>query len=395
MKIVCVAPTFPTHLKFWRGTFVENFCSALAKTGSDVSVIVPDGYNNIVAERILLGLNLRNARKSKVPWSYAPFLSPSRLTARFEGAARYLRFAQERAVYKALSEISEPPDLVYAHFLGSAVAAHRWCATNQVPLVVVSGESSYEPFCSAAKRGERHEAIRSLPHVFFVSEKNRSAYMRFFGSLPERSSILPNAVDTAHFRPQPKGELRERLGLPGGAKIVAFLGYFIERKGPLRVLKALEMQKDVYGVFIGTGPQRPTGTRVLFAGTMENEQVADWLAACDVFALPSLNEGRSNAILEALACGLPVVVSDRSFNREFLNEECAVFVDPEDSESISHGIRACLSPGRTAEMSAAARALAAGNSLEARAERFLEVVNGFVKRSPCNCLNSMESRAPE
>ncbi|MCC5808681.1 MAG: glycosyltransferase family 4 protein [Opitutales bacterium] len=377
LRIACVSGSYPTHLKYWRGTFVENFCVAVERAGCAVSVVIPESIQNIFAERAALFCGARVRRPVRLPQVTAPFLSLSRLAFHYGPLGTINRCLQERAVYRALNRLQERPDLVYAHFLGNALSSHRWCGEHQVPLVVVSGESSYKRFYASANRERMGAIIDSLHHVFFVSEKNRSAYRAYFGCLPERSSVLPNAVDTDRFRPQPKAEARKRLGLPTEAKIVAFVGYFIGRKGPLRVLKALEMREDLYGVFIGTGPQRPSGSRVLFAGTMENEQVADWLAACDVFALPSMEEGRSNAVIEALACGLPVVVSDRPFNREFLKEDCAVFVDPECSPvGLACAIDGVLSSSRRSiEMARAAREFALQFSLSARAEKFLSVVH--------------------
>lgn len=372
MRIVCISPTYPTHLKYWRGTFVENFCRALSQAGADISVIVPDGYLNIYAEKLSLWLKFRKHRDAAVPWSYAPFFSPSRLTARYRLMARYYRYAQEKAVYKCLDGITPRPDCVYGHFIGNGLSAQPWCRDNNVPLVVVSGESSYNHFYANLAKGQFADAVNTLHHLFFVSQKNLDAYTEKFG-LPEcPHSLLPNAVDTSRFKPGLRNELRQKLGLPQDKKIIGFVGYFIERKGPLRVLQAIGQLDDVYGVFIGNGPQRPTGNRVLFAGNIENERIPEWLAACDAFVLPSQNEGRSNAIIEALACGLPVVVSDRSFNREFLTEDCAVFVDPDHSDSIASGLKSLFASEQQAlKMGEAARKLAEKHSLHGRAQKFL------------------------
>lgn len=351
-------------------------------------MIVPDGYVNLLVEWIVVCLFPKRRRTRRIPMTYAPFFSPSRLAFRFPRLGKLSRVLQERAVYRALSQYEGRTDIVYAHFLGNAFSAHRWCKENGIPLFVVSGESSYQHFYKDLAKGALKKFFTSVDHLFFVSEKNEDAFYSFWGDYKGSASILPNAVDTRVFTPGDKATLRRKLGLPADKRLAAFLGYFIERKGPLRVLEAIRNVDDLGGVFIGTGIQRPVGAKVIFAGTMENSEVPAWLGACDVFVLPSLDEGRSNAILEALACGLPVVVSDRSFNREFLNERCAVFVDPQDPSSIAEGIQSVLrSPDVSQQMACAARELAENFSLGWRARRFLSECRGRngIRRPLGNC----------
>ena len=123
-------------------------------------------------------------------------------------------------------------------------------------------------------------------------------------------------------------------------------------------------------MFLGYGPQVPTGPQVLFQGSVRHEEVATWLSAADLFVLPTLDEGCSNAVLEALSCGVPVVSSDLPFNHGILNEEVAVLVDPLDIEALREAIASLIDdPPRRERMSQAATSYSASFRLTDRARR--------------------------
>jgi glycosyltransferase involved in cell wall biosynthesis len=161
--------------------------------------------------------------------------------------------------------------------------------------------------------------------------------------------------------------------------IAVFVGHFIDRKGPLRVLDALARVDGAKGVFLGRGPQVPSGPTVLHAGPVLNLELPAWLSASDVFVLPSLAEGLANVTVEAMACGLPLVVSDRPFNRDFLTENEAVFVDPESVSSVADGLRAVLEcERRRRELGAAALSRSRAFSLQERVGGIRDFVFGTV-----------------
>ena len=81
---------------------------------------------------------------------------------------------------------------------------------------------------------------------------------------------------------------------------------------------------------------------MLHAGPVLSSDLPRWLSAADVFVLPSLAEGLANVTVEAMACGIPLVVSDRPFNRDFLTDDEAVFVDPESVPSIAEALASLL-----------------------------------------------------
>jgi glycosyltransferase involved in cell wall biosynthesis len=161
---------------------------------------------------------------------------------------------------------------------------------------------------------------------------------------PNKVLMIPNAVDTTKFYPMDKNTVRERLGLPRDVMIVIFVGHFINRKGPDRLLKAMELLPSDYRcVFIGEGEIKLAGPRVLFCGRVPNDKLNEWLNAANVFCLPTLAEGSCNAIEEARAVGLPIVTSNIPDITDFNSSADYVLVDPMSVLEIKSGIEQAVS----------------------------------------------------
>ena len=78
---------------------------------------------------------------------------------------------------------------------------------------------------------------------------------------------------------------------------------------------------------------------IIHCGTVMHDLLPEYLSAADVFVLPTQNEGCCNAIIEALACGLPVISSNLPFNWDVLDESNSIMVDPNKVDEIAGAIR--------------------------------------------------------
>lgn len=140
------------------------------------------------------------------------------------------------------------------------------------------------------------------------------------GFKKEQLVLIPNAVDINKFRPyRNKDELKVRYGFEN-KKIIIFVGRLTEQKGVeylIRSFQKLEI-KEKFLIILGDGKLRKNleiltlelgiNDYVLFAGKKEN--VVPYLQLSDIFVLPSISEGLPIVLLEAMACGLPVVVTE-------------------------------------------------------------------------------------
>lgn len=320
---------------------MENNVREMARRGYRVDVIAP---RSVLAELKYLVRPKREASYSNesvrlfspiVPVLSERFSPMRRARASFNGQVR------RTIVYGAIPKSNEY-DFIYAQFLSGAEAALSYASRRNVPLIVHMGESSMDTYLNRWSLPKLKHVLNKCDLLLPVSKKNYDFVLAIDSRYREKTRIVPNGVDTSVFYPRDKCGCRTKLGLPTGEKIAIFVGHFIERKGPQRVSGALE-KIGIRGIFIGgNGIQVPRGETVLFAGPVLNSELPIWLNSADVFVLPSLDEGMSNAILEAAACGLPLVVSDRSFNKGFIPSSCGYFCDPADIEDIARGISVLL-----------------------------------------------------
>ncbi len=225
------------------------------------------------------------------------------------------------------------PHIVHTRNWGAieAVAAAKLAG---VP-VVIHSEHGYELDMFAGlplrRRLFRRSAYAMTDAIFAVTRELRDFHARQAWIHPERMGVIYNGVDTRRFAlcRETRLAVREELGLPEQSFVVGSVGRLVPIKGHQTLLKAAALLSgsgiDLRVLLVGSGPERErlqnraTGAlegRVCFAG--DSNRVPELLNAMDVFVLPSLNEGMSNTLLEAMACGLPVLATNVGGNPEIV-----------------------------------------------------------------------------
>jgi teichuronic acid biosynthesis glycosyltransferase TuaC len=131
--------------------------------------------------------------------------------------------------------------------------------------------------------------------------------------------VLRNGVDLALFAPQDRAAARQELGLDAAGPVVLSVGWLAPPKGLDLVIRATAALPDMILIIVGEGPEKAAlqrlardlhlGERVRFLGTMPQQQLPTVYNAADALVLASAREGFPNVVLEALACGTPVVAT--------------------------------------------------------------------------------------
>lgn len=224
------------------------------------------------------------------------------------------------------------------------------------PTLVIHGIEAWQPVANPLAV----RIARRLDRFVAVSELTRRRFAAWSGVPEGAGAVLPNCVDLARFSPgPPRSDLARRHGL-AGKRVILTLGRLDARertKGIDEMLDALPALAtsvpDLVYVVAGDGSDRKRlearasapelAGRVVFLGHVAEADKADVYRLADVFALPSRGEGFGIVLLEAMACGVPVVASRLDAGREALADGAlGILVDPTDAASVRDGILAAL-----------------------------------------------------
>ena len=246
----------------------------------------------------------------------------------------------------------ERPDVFHAHM--SSPVACKWALAAavlaRVPAALGTVQvGQYEPPDRSAYWQLRALA-RGVDRYLAVSGEIADELVERLGWPAEKVEVSYNAVDVERFRvPSPPG-LREELG-GEGRPLVLTPARLNEQKGHPALFEAIAQVPDALFVLAGDGPEQAPlealaerlgiTDRVRFLG--RREDIPQLMAACDVFALPSLYEGSSLAVLEAMAAGIPVVSSAIGGTEELIEDgRSGLLVAPGDSQGLAAALRRVL-----------------------------------------------------
>ncbi|MGK2940203.1 MAG: glycosyltransferase [Immundisolibacter sp.] len=225
-------------------------------------------------------------------------------------------------------------DLIDAHFgYPDGYAASllgRWLG---VPVTVTLRGSESRQARTPALRRRLAATVAGVDRIIAVSDSLRQLALEL-GVSPTRVEVIGNGVDAVRFAPRPRLQARAALGIAPDSPVLVSVGTLVERKGFHRVIALLPALRQshpglIYLVVGGGGPEGDMSGElrtqvaalgledaVQFLGPLAPDELSLPLSAADVFVLASRNEGWANVLLEAMACGLPVVATDVGGNAE-------------------------------------------------------------------------------
>jgi glycosyltransferase involved in cell wall biosynthesis len=340
VRVLVFSTLFPNAAQPNHGVFVENrLRETLAHGGLQATALAPvpyfpsshpmfGGYAKFArapTQEVRFGVEVLHPRYLVIPklaQNWTPeFLYRSALSS-----------------VRRLAEQGRDFDLIDAHyFYPDGVAAAKLGRTLRLPVVITARGSDLTLIPEAeGPRRQIRWAAREASATIAVCDDLRSRLVAL-GAPEERAVVLRNGVDLDLFAPADRLSARQALNLTGFTLIS--VGALIPRKGHALVLEALAQASDCTLLIAGEGPLRGeleglaqrlgVANRVRFLGEIAHAQLPELYTAADAMVLASSREGWANVLLEAMACGTPVVASDVNGTAEVVRSPAAGRLMPE------------------------------------------------------------------
>jgi len=261
-------------------------------------------------------------------------------------------------IQKALLKNNLKFDLVHSQFTWSAgYVGARLKEKYDVPFVVTArGYDIYSlPFKDEEWRERIKYVLNSADYVTTVSQSNLDCIKKINISTPV--AIVHNGFRTDQFYPSEMMRCRMSLNLPLDKKIILTVGNLEPIKGQKYLINAIKKilneRNDILCIIVGAGKLEHVlkqqiqllglNDTIIMAGGKPHSIIPQWMNACDLFVLPSLNEGNPNVMFEALGCGKPFIGTKVGGIPEIItSDNYGLLVEPEDPQDLAQKILSAL-----------------------------------------------------
>ncbi|WP_066650099.1 MULTISPECIES: glycosyltransferase [Sphingomonas] len=329
LRVLTLSTLFPDATRPNFGVFVERQTLGLSQLpGVELRVVAPIGvppwplsgharyraFTDVPPQENWRGLDVRRPRFLNLPGT----------------GGRFHAGALVRRLKPLLTELRRDFafDVIDAEFFfpdgPAAVALGKHFG---VPVSIKARGADIHLWGQGATRGQVRAAGQAADGMLAVSAAMK-ADMVALGMPEDRIMVHHTGVDATRFGTVTRGEAKAALGIAG--PIVLSLGALVARKGHDIVINAVAALPEATLLIVGEGPERAKleaqiaalglGERAGLLGAVPHAEMGRLLPAADVMALASASEGLANAWVEALACGVPIVIPDIGGAREVLTD---------------------------------------------------------------------------
>lgn len=350
MKVLTFSTLYPNAARPAHGVFVEARLRQLLASGqAEARVLAPVPW--FPSRHPGFGRYARDARAPRVERRNGIAVVHPRYPVLPKVGMSIAPVLLSRAVAPTLERIRGhfEFDLIDAHyFYPDGVAAVMLGRRVKKPVVITARGSDINLIAQyRVPRAMIRWAASHAAGVITVSRALRDALVRL-GVPPDHVRVLRNGVDLDFFHAGERDALRRRLGLE--RKTILSVGSLLEFKGHGVAISALSLLPECDLLVIGEGPDRKAfhslarnsgvAERVRFLGSISQTELRDYYAAADALVLASSREGWPNVLLEAMACGTPVVANRVGGVPEIVTApEAGVVLDERSASAVARALR--------------------------------------------------------
>lgn len=363
MKVLTFTKLYPNEQMPLHGIFVARRVNALAQLNDhQIEIIAPVPYFPQFlparGEWKKLQLVPPSEMRDGLPVHHPRYFNPPKI-----GMARYGQWMARGSLATVNARLREGflPDVMDAHFVypDGYAALQIGRKLNRPVVVTARGSDVTRNKHLPHIRPLLSEVMQGATQLIAVSEELRDDFMEL-GAAPEKIHVIPNGIDTNAFHPLPQATACQRLGLQPDDTWLVCVGRLDHNKGQWLILEALKkiglkelQQRRIKLALIGEGEDREKLREtsraaglddiVHFAGQLHPEKICTWYNAATVKILASRREGSPNVVLEALACGTPVVASRAGRNAMVIETgKHGLLFPPEDADALQNALLQAL-----------------------------------------------------
>ena len=359
MNVLVVSRLYPQPANPVLGIFVEEEVKELARL-CNVTVVSPApwspplkivskwyDYSQLPVRETLKGIEVLRPRT---------LLLPRNLLFPLYGFFSYLTLRR----WATRTDEDFPIDLIHAHtvYPDGFAAVMLGKALNLPTVVTLHGGDVTLYFQRYFGRKLGLWALSNTDRVIAVSNSLRRTVVEEYGADDDKITVIPNGVDVTRFAPIPQSEARDRLRLQREAPMVLYVGAITTSKGIGYLLRAYKLllsgrSEPVQLILLGDGDyeqrarllasELDIADSVTFVGKRSNEEIPLWMNACDLLVLPSLREGFGVVLVEAMACGKPLVATACGGPEDIVTPQTGILVPPADEVALAQSLRDVLS----------------------------------------------------